>query len=538
LNMSKRSKTASFILLLPLSPTPGQSKVIRARLEAGRNLYNALLGEATKRLNRLRNSPEWEAARALPKTKTQECKQQRHSAFKAAREKYDFTEYALHAFATKARKGGGWIAEHIDAHTAQTLASRAFRAVERIAFGKAKKVRFRSKGRGIDSLEGKSNQTGVRFVLARPQEGNEGHLVWGQLKVSAMLNWIDPVVRHGLACRIKYVRLIRRKASSPKAKGADCTGHRYYAQLIVEGKPYQKPKNKPGSAIIGLDIGPSTIAVVSQDGQVALLQQFCAELTPNVKAKRRVQRKLDRQRRAGNPDNFDEKGRVRKLSGKGQRRRLVWHNSNGYRETRQRLATADRKLAAHRKSLHGRLANDLARAGNIIKTEKVSYKGWQKLYGRSVGTRAPGMFIEIMKRTVARTGGTFLEFATRTTKLSQLCHACGQFVRKPLSQRWHYCECGSLAGPVQRDLYSAWLSSQVDLETQLVSATQCSTHWAGVEVRLGAVADHLKQRANEGEVFPRSMGVPRAGVRLPESLIPTSAENLVSTGQGRGAIKD
>jgi hypothetical protein len=267
------------------------------------------------------------------------------------------------------------------------------------------------------------------------------------------------------------------------------------------------------------------------------LEQFCAQLVPNVAAKRRLQRKLDRQRRANNPDNFDELGRI-KPPGKGKKR-FVWHDSQGYKTTRQSLATADRKLAAYRKSLHGKLANSLVRAGNIIKTEKVSYKGWQKQFGRSVGTRAPGGFIEILKRTVARTGGTFVEFATHATKLSQLCHECGKVEKKSLSQRTHQCECG--VGPVQRDLYSAWLASHVDLETHVLSATRCREHWAGVEVRLGAVADSLKQRANEGELFPRSMGIPRAGARLPESLVPTGAKLLVwpdVARQGRGALKE
>src|SRR5713226_6392797 len=55
----------------------------------------------------------------------------------------------------------------------------------------------------------------------------------------------------------------------------------------------------------------------------------------------------------------------------------------------------------------------------------------------------------------ASTGGTLSEVPTRSTKLSQYCHHCGRYEKKPLSQRWHQCSCG--IGPVQRDLYSAFL---------------------------------------------------------------------------------
>jgi transposase len=526
-----RGKTASFTVEIPLSANAGAAKRMRSRFEAGRNLYNAVLGEAVKRLKSMRRSPEWKAACAIPKGL--QNKDQRKEAFASAREKYGFSEYAFHRFATTIRNS--WIAEHLDAHTAQTLATRAFKAVEKVALGLAKKVRFRSKGRSLDSLEGKTNKQGIRFVLDKPEEGNSGKLVWGKLEIPALIDWQDPVIRHGLSCRIKYVRVIRRKASSSKAEGADCTGQRYYVQLIVEGKPYQKPKNKPGKAVIGLDIGPSTIAIGSQDAEIARLEQFCPEIRVDAAAKRRLQRKLDRQRRANNPDHFDEKGQIKK-SGKGKR--LVWKNSAGYQATRRRLANADRKLAAHRKSLHGRLANEIIRAGNVIKTEKVSYKGWQRLFGKSVGTRAPGMFVEMLKRTVARTGGTFLEFSTRTTKLSQVCHGCGTLAKKPLSQRTHKCECG--IGPVQRDLYSGWLASYVEVKVEVDPITKTETQveflsvsatlkWEGVESRLSAVTDSLIQRANEGEVFPRSMGIPRARARLPQSLSPTTAKNFASS---------
>ena len=42
--------------------------------------------------------------------------------------------------------------------------------------------------------------------------------------------------------------------------------------------------------------------------------------------------------------------------------------------------------------------------------------------------------------------------------------------------------------------------------------------WEGVETRLAAAHEVVKQRANEGQCLPRSMGVPRARARQPESL--------------------
>jgi hypothetical protein len=453
-----KKKTAStsptFLLELPLAVDSGQARRLRAHFEAARCLYNALLGEALARLRRMRADPQWQEARAIPRTH----KQERTTAFARLRHSYGFSAYALHTIAKDANCT--WIADHIDAVTAQTLATRAYRAVNRLCLGEATHVRFRSRGRGFDSVEGKRNDTGLRFVLQPPQQGKQGWLIWGEDRLPALIDWQDPVVTYGLSHRIKYARVLRRKASSPKAHGADAQGERYFVQLALEGIPHQKPKNRPGSEVIGLDLGPSTLAVVPREGEAQLIP-LCDELKIDVRRKRRL----------------------------------------------------ERKLAAHRKSLHGRLVNQIVRVGNAIHLEKISYKGWQKRFGRSVGLRAPGMLIDHLRRTVAKTGGTLHEVPTRTTKLSQYCHGCRTYAKKPLSQRWHQCACG--IGPVQRDLYAAWLAAYLDPPNNIPSIAH--DEWEGAETRLRAAMERLTQRAKEGQWLPRSVGIPRAGARLPQS---------------------
>jgi hypothetical protein len=159
--------------------------------------------------------------------------------------------------------------------------------------GKARRVRFKSRGRGLSSIENKRNDTGLRFVLQTPEDGNQGFLLWKGDALQTLIDWNDPVVKHGLAHRIKYARLIKRRASSQRAAGADSKGNRYSVQLALEGVPYHKPKHPVGSDTIGLDLGPSSIAAVPREGE-ASLAVFCEELKPDAKAIRRLQRKMDR----------------------------------------------------------------------------------------------------------------------------------------------------------------------------------------------------------------------------------------------------
>ncbi len=52
--MSKRSKTPTFLLELPLRVDSHQAKQVRAHFEAARCLYNVLIGEARSRLKKMR----------------------------------------------------------------------------------------------------------------------------------------------------------------------------------------------------------------------------------------------------------------------------------------------------------------------------------------------------------------------------------------------------------------------------------------------------------------------------------------------------
>jgi transposase len=279
----------------------------------------------------------------------------------------------------------------------------------------------------------------------------------------------------------------------------------YYAQLIGEGKPFQKPKNQLGKGTVGLDIGPSTIAIVGDES--AKLTLFASELKLASKKIRQLQRKMERSRRANNPQNYNpdfvnKKGKPKKGTVKKGSQR--WNNSKTYLKTRTSKANLERELAAHRKSLHGKLVNEILALGDTIKLEKLSYKSFQKLFGKSVGKRAPGEFVSHLKRKAESADASVIEFSTQTTKLSQTCHQCGTVKKKKLSDRIHQCDCGIRC---QRDLYSAFLAKFVD-EKELLQASQAQNAWLGSEPILYAAWRQATTQTNlrvEGQV-PSSFG--------------------------------
>jgi hypothetical protein len=79
------------------------------------------------------------------------------------------------------------------------------------------------------------------------------------------------------------------------------------------------------------------------------------------------------------------------------------------------------------------------------------------------------------------------------------------------------------------DLYSAWLAAHLDFPNTIPSIAH--DEWEGADLRLRAAIEVLHQCANEGRVLPRSVGIPRAGARLPQSLSPNRLELVYRRGK-------
>src|SRR5215472_7612894 len=224
-------RTPSFVCEVPRRVPPREERILLARLEAARQVYNACLGEARKRVQLVRESKAFRAARTRSKEDPE-----RTPLFRAARTQHAFSDYTLQAYAQPF--GHAWLFEHLDSHVIQKLATRAYGAANRLLLGKAKRVRFKGRHQ-LDSVEGKTNVAGLRWCT--------DHLEWSGLVVPALLDPRDLVVVHGLSCPVKYVRLVRRKLG---------LRHRFSAQLVCEGRPYRKAQHKLGQGIVGLDLIP------------------------------------------------------------------------------------------------------------------------------------------------------------------------------------------------------------------------------------------------------------------------------------------
>jgi putative transposase len=149
-----------------------------------------------------------------------------------------------------------------------------------------------------------------------------------------------------------------------------------------------------------------------------------------------------------------------------------------------------------RKQLHGRDTNLILQLAASIETEKLSFKAYQKMFGKSIARKAPSKFLKMLKQKIESQGGEFREFPTYSTKLSQTCH-CGMIKKKTLKGRWHTCECGVVA---QRDLYSAFLARYVT-KSNRVDLIRAKQDWNQVSAILSECILNLKERKSERKLI-------------------------------------
>lgn len=483
-----KTKTKSYVLTLKLKTELWQVHILEKRFEIGRKIYNACLGELLKRHKKLQHDKQYRHLIQQPKSK------ERNSLLNELYRQYGINEYAMHDFVKPMQHH---FKKHIDSHTAQKIATRACMAMEKLIFGNAKKVSFK-KYNDMDSLEGKTNITGIRF--------KNKHLLWNGLSIPVIIRSNDIYAHTALQDRIKYCRIVRRRIRG-KIK--------YFLQLTLEGVPPKKincqtgeVKHPIGQGDVGIDIGTQTVAICSMNNVKLLVLASSVE---NIEKQKRVlQRKLDRQRRANNQHKYNEEGTIKKNN-------LKWIWSKNYIKTKNQLAELQRKLAEKRKQDHNKLANWILSLGDDIKVERMNYKGLQarvketikdkngkfkskKRFGKSIGNKAPSMFLTILNRKLSYEGKKLKFIDTFSVKASQYNHFTNEYNKKKLSERWN--DFGEFK--IQRDLYSAFLIMNVRDNLKEIDREKCFATWEKFKQLHDKEIERLKNSENK---LLSSMGI-------------------------------
>lgn len=249
--------------------------------------------------------------------------------------------------------------------------------------------------------------------------------------------------------------------------------NKYFLQLTISGEKPQKGRTL-GKGNVGIDIGPSSIATSSLKGvHFDKLADKCDNIEHELYL---INRKLDRSRRANNPQNYNEDGKIKRGI------RLIWKKDKDvkrYATLKQQRKELYRKQAEIRKQQHLEMANAMLSQGDTFIVENNPIDAWvrrtkettktktgknrcKKRYGKSVANHAPSMFVSILKNKVLSLGGKFYEIDPRNAA-TQFDFTNGEFTKHEVSERSITLSNGCTH---QRDMLSAFNLQHIILQSK------------------------------------------------------------------------
>ena len=433
-------------------------KELNKRLKIGEDIYKYTLRSLLKKEIERNKDPLYKKAYKLEKGKD------RNNILKELDKKYKISSFSTINIANNYRKK-----RHYDGYIPSTVSAR----LGARAFNSFKKKFYTNRANRVNFQNDNNSLTGI---IGAGMHIKDGKLHYGvntyknKILVIPIKYQKDQYEEDILRGKIVECRILRRRENNKD---------NFYIQLILEHKIAPRKYDTTSiSGNVGIDIGTSTVAISSY------YETKLEELSPNIKNYdkeiNRLNRKLERQRRLNNIENYNENGTIKK----GKKK---WFNSKRYYKTLNKIRNLKAKQSSNRNISHKKLANELLTLGDRFVVEQMSFAGLQKKaiktkvsektgkivskkrFGKIIGNKAPAMFISILKQKVEAQGKIFIEANTREIKASQLNHITGGYTKVSLGIRVKTIG----EEKVQRDLYSAFLLSNVNDDAKTVDLLKC-----------------------------------------------------------------
>lgn len=452
-----RSTGDTCCLTLPLKLEKWQEDRLEKRLDLARQIYNTLLNFELKKLRRMETRKDYIAIQNQLKELNDKTERNKlYRQLDKIRSEAGFSEYS---FKTDIKPFYKHFQENIGSSVAvHGIASQVWAAFERLFLGNGKQVHFKKRGeltsvRGY-SMTGKSG--GVEIIFRTT------YIEWKGLKLPIKLDPKNAYESEMLQKRVKYCRIVKKPGRNKS---------HWHVQLSLEGKPAVKCNHETGEVLhprgsgnVGIDISPQTIAYVAQN-EAALME--LADQVNNIEREKKIlARKLDRSRRATNPDNYAPDGTIKRGV------KLTRNKSKRYLKCQRELAYLMHRQADIRKRQHNDLANHLLSLGDHFYVEDMVWPALihrsqkteisektgrikrKKRFGKSVGNKAPATLIGLLDLKLKSRGLEGVVKVSTLVRASQYNHITDEYQKKKLSERWNQMPDGRR---VQRDMYSAFL---------------------------------------------------------------------------------
>lgn len=477
-------KNEIFVLEMPLKVEKWQADILNKRYEYLRQIYNFVQG---KLLHQFRYFEQMEDYKACKTLKDKHAFINDHPFYiKGINDKngnpqpITFNKLSISSFAEKlAKRQIGKDKTYIDVGiNTNMIKEQTFNlwsswdkylydySAHRVAFKKKDELnifRYGKKGGGFNGMTVNLQKMEVS-IKTNGRQGSNATFIVLPIDCRKGMTEYELFALQGGVESINTVAIVRRNVRGQ---------FKYYVQFNIEAEKPQKGREL-GVGRVGIDVGPSTVAI-SSSSRVTIdkLADRCDNIQHDIYI---IGRKIDRSRRANNPQNYNEDGTIKRISRQNGERR-VWNKSERYKKLQKERAELLRKQAAIRKTEHILKANELLELGDTFIVENNPVSSWtrraketkvnkagriqsKKRYGKSVANHAPSMFVTILENKVKSLGGTFVKADVKNAA-SQFDFTSGEFTKHEVGERAVTLSNGDKH---QRDMLAAFNLQHLNIE--------------------------------------------------------------------------
>lgn len=369
--------------------------------------------------------------------------------------------------------------------------SAARKAGRRVGF-----PRFRQKGRSHEAV-----------IFQRPRLADSRHVMLDR-RLGAMQTKESMRKLLRLLARDEHARVLRSTVQR--------TRRGWVISFTVERSTKRRGARQPDAAV-GVDVGLTRLATLST-GHTA---ENCRPLEAELRRLRRMQRRLDRQRRANNPHNYDERGRARKGCHE-------WRKSTRMIRTERRIGRLHERVAHVRREQAHQLTTALTREFGIVGVETLAVKNLMRSrrLARYISDVGWGVVLSQLKYKTSWSDGSVLVAADRYYPSSKTCSACGTVKAKlRLVQRVFTCE-NATCGLVQdRDVNAALNLARMaqahveadGIQSHVARTGRFTLNARGGLVRLVHSDEHSPAKREDSTESSRRGNAPALAARRPDS---------------------
>ena len=483
------------IVQLSLETTSYDRQIIGKRFHAISHIHNVLVKHAKKCLIQLRHDKvyketlsEYSILKRKDKLSKEEKSHKKDKLSKTEKSRikelskiltervrnYSLSEYDFQSYIKLSAKQ---FRKCLSSQQVQKEATRVWKGVEKVLYGNGKDIHFK-RFRTFSTICGKTNTNGIKFDKASLS------IEWLGLDIQCKFPKDNSYMVKALNADISYCEI--KRSCFPN-------GWHYYLIVYLKGDaPHKLRGTGTIDNISGVDIGTSTVAVVSDDK--VTLEELAPKCSAYNKKIIKLSQRIDNSKKTSNPLKYRSDGTINSSN------HDKWVFSKTYFKLRDKLASIYRKKSAYIKQSHEELINSLLKDSVNFITEDMSFSGLQrrakkterqdkisevkqkdgstkkvrkykrkKRFGRSLNNRAPASFIAILERKAKLYGGLLCKVNTKKFRASQYDHVTDEYKKCELDER------DKLIGghKVQRDLYSGFLLKNSNLKLDAPDRDKC-----------------------------------------------------------------